>query len=108
VAGVFLAFGTVWPVRAFWLTGNPVAPERLAVAGGGSLEIHETSLTAKMVKYAEIPYTLIFDGQKSFESPLPNPAGILFFAFAPLLLLTCRRRFTTHSGKGPDGWSEFR
>ncbi len=31
---------------------------------------------------------LIFDGQNSFESPLPNPAGIVLFAFAPMLLLT--------------------
>jgi hypothetical protein len=88
VAAVFLVFGTVWPVRAYLLTGNPVAPDHLGLAAGGSLEIHETTLAAKLAKYSEIPWMLIFDGLNSFESPLPNPAGILLFAFAPLVLLT--------------------
>ncbi len=55
VAAVFLTFSLIWPLRAYWLTGNPVAPEKLRVAAGGSLEIHEPTLAAKMAKYAEIP-----------------------------------------------------
>jgi hypothetical protein len=68
------------------LTGNPVAPEKLRAARK-PLDIREKSVATRAVRYAEVPRDLIFNGERSFESPLKSPAGILLFAFAPLLVL---------------------
>ena len=85
-AAVLIVFGTGWELRTYFLTGNPVYPQSVSILKRGSLEIHEHSTPRKMLRYAEIPWMLMFHGQDSFESPLPNPAGIVLFAFAPLAL----------------------
>ncbi len=85
-AAVLIVFGSGWELRTYFLTGNPVYPQSVSILKRGSLEIHEHSTPRKMRRYAEIPWMLMFHGQDSFESPLPNPAGIVLFAFAPLAL----------------------
>lgn len=95
LATVFLAFGTCWVVRDYWLTGNPVAPERLGMAVGE--HVGRRTIQAKIMADVEAPWTLIFDGLNAFESPLPNPAGILLFGLAPLAILGGRIRPQTRA-----------
>ena len=85
LAGMFLLFGTCWPVRDYFLTGNPVAPENMGVAVGQHMS--KRSPLERIERDLEAPWQLVFNGEDFFESPLPNPAGILFFAFAPLAIL---------------------
>lgn len=87
VVAVALAFGTCWAVRDYLLTGNPVYPDSLRLLTGGSIEYREHSAARTTWFLARIPWRLTFDGRTAFESPLPNPAGILLFAFAPLAVL---------------------
>jgi Dolichyl-phosphate-mannose-protein mannosyltransferase len=91
VLAVLLLFGTYWIVRAYALTGNPVAPARLGAAAG-SIGRQPPALSRRAKKFAEAPWQVLFHGLDAFESPLPNPAGILLFAFAPLALLSGRLR----------------
>lgn len=86
VAAILLVFGASWMLRAYLLTGNPVAPAGLA-AVAGSVGRHPPTLTTRWVRFVKSPWHVLFDGLDTFESPLPNPAGLLFFAFAPLALL---------------------
>ena len=86
VAVILLLFGAHWMLRAYLLTGNPVAPAGLADAAG-SIGRHPPTLTTRVVRFVESPWHVLFDGLDAFESPLPNPAGLVFFVFAPLALL---------------------
>ncbi len=86
VAAILLVFGAHWMLRAYLLTGNPVAPASLGAAAG-SIGRTPPTLTTRAVRFVESPWHVLFDGVDTFESPLPNPAGLLFFAFAPLALL---------------------
>ena len=96
VAAILLVFGASWMLRAYLLTGNPVAPAGLAAAAG-SVGRHPPTLTTRWVRFVESPWHVLFDGLDTFESPLPNPAGLLFFAFAPLALLGGRVRPKTRA-----------
>jgi hypothetical protein len=46
----------------------------------------------------QVPAEILFHGERSFESPLPNPAGIALFALAPLALLGIRTRPKLRAG----------
>lgn len=89
LAGMFFVFGGFWSLRAYWLTGNPVAPERLGAAVGEGMQ--RPTLRGKLARYAGLPWMVLFHGQDAFESPLPNPAGILLVALAPLSLTAARK-----------------
>ena len=93
---VFLVFGTWWTVRAYWLTGNPVAPATLSAVAGKYSASKKSS--PRLVRDAEVPWRLIFHGENYFESPLPSPAGVVLLAFAPLALLGTR---VSRKGKAP-------
>ncbi|MBZ5606741.1 MAG: phospholipid carrier-dependent glycosyltransferase [Acidobacteriia bacterium] len=92
IAAVLAVFGAGWAVRAYLLTGNPIAPSRLSVTVPGSLQRRPLSTAERALRYIETPWRLTFHGQDSFESPLESPAGILLFAFAPLAILGGRLR----------------
>jgi hypothetical protein len=94
VALVFLCFGTFWAVRTYILTGNPVYPGNTENMVHGGATAHGHTLLEKAGRYVSLPWTILFDGVRVFESPLPNPAGILWFAFFPLALLRIRHRGT--------------
>jgi len=91
VAAILLVFGAHWIVRAYLLTGNPVAPAALGDAAG-QIGQHPPTLVTRAVRLVRTPWHVLFHGGDTFESPLPNPAGLLFFAFAPLALLGGRVR----------------
>ena len=91
VAAILLVFGAHWVVRAYLLTGNPVAPAHLGAAAG-QLGRHSPTHVTRAVRFLQTPWHVLFHGVDTFESPLPNPAGLLFFAFAPLALLGGRVR----------------
>ena len=91
VAAILLVFGAYWVVRAYLLTGNPVAPAHIGAAAG-QIGRHSPTLVRRAVRFAQTPWHVLFDGLDTFESPLPNPAGLLFFVFAPLALLGGRMR----------------
>ena len=95
VAVVFLLFGAFWAVRTYLLTGNPVFPENTQRAVSGAAMQHGASLFDKAARYAKLPWVILFDGSKTFESPLRNPAGILLFAFFPLAIILARARGIT-------------
>jgi hypothetical protein len=96
-AAVLAGFAVLWPMRAFVLTGNPAAPERIGRAAGGTVDVLESDAKSTVAwHYVKLPWEVLFEGDKAaFESPLPNPAGILLIAFLPLGLLTSRLRPTT-------------
>ncbi|MBZ5603760.1 MAG: glycosyltransferase family 39 protein [Acidobacteriia bacterium] len=85
VIAVFLCFGTFWTVRTYVLTGNPVYPEVADRVVNGAIGAHHYSAAFKLLRYVTLPWKIIFDGGRVFESPLPNPSGIILFAFFPLL-----------------------
>ncbi len=87
VVTIGVVFGTCWAVRTYLLTGNPVYPDRLGLMTQGTLDVPVPSTLGRLRHYAKIPWSLMFRGQWNFESPLPNPAGIVWFAFAPLAVL---------------------
>ncbi len=89
---VLLLFGTYWTARAYLLTGNPAAPSRLGAAAGSIGRRTPPSIARRAERFIEAPWQIIFHGLDAFESPLRNPAGILFFALAPLALLSGRPR----------------
>ena len=91
VAAILLLFAGYWIVRAYLLTGNPVAPANFWAAAGSIGRRHPT-LANRTVRFVQTPWLVIFNGLNTFESPLPNPAGLLFFVFAPLALLGVRLR----------------
>jgi hypothetical protein len=91
VTSVLIVFAGGWAARAYLLTGNPVAPTKLRFAGK-RFDIREPTVPGSLLRYAELPWKLTFDGSGSFESPLQSPAGIVLFAFAPLLLMGGRLR----------------
>jgi hypothetical protein len=90
--GILVLFGAYWPVRAWWLTGNPIAPSHLRVTVPGAIQRRPLPAGARALRYIQTPWRLTFHGQDSFESPLPSPAGLLLFAFAPLAILGGRLR----------------
>jgi hypothetical protein len=82
---VFLAFGTFWTIRTTVLTGNPAFPEAPQRAVNGATLSHGRSMSQKIVRYVELPWTILFQGRSTFESPLTSPAGIILLAFFPLI-----------------------
>jgi 4-amino-4-deoxy-L-arabinose transferase-like glycosyltransferase len=92
VLAIFIASSIGWPLRAYLLTGNPVEPAHLYDASSGSVEVLEKPRTATAPKWFQIPWNVLYPGLRSFESPLPAPAGILLIAFAPLGILGWRLR----------------
>lgn len=86
VAAVLIVFGGGWPARAYLLTGNPVAPQRLRYAAT-RLGVNEPTIAATIRQYARFSWELTFNATGVFESPLKAPSGILLFALAPLLAL---------------------
>ena len=91
VLAIVLFLGAYWMLRAYLLTGNPVAPAKLR-ALAGMIGRHPFALSRKLANFVRSPWHVLFDGVDTFESPLPNPAGLVFFVFAPLGLLGCRVR----------------
>ena len=83
---IFLAFGAYWTARTYLLTGNPVAPSGFAAAMG-CFETTRPTFARRVKRVFRAPSRVLFHGLDAFESPLPNPAGILFLVFAPLALL---------------------
>ena len=91
VLAILVVFDAPWVVRAYLLTGNPVAPARLR-AVTGTIGRNPPTLARKVANFIHAPWQVVFHGVDAFESPLPNPAGLLFFVFAPLALLGGRVR----------------
>ena len=86
IGSVIVVFAGYWFARAYLLTGNPVAPSTIQAASGDYGRIHPT-LLSRALKLIGAPEHVLFHGLDVFESPLPNPAGILFLVCAPLALL---------------------
>ncbi len=97
VTAVLVAFCGFWPLRAYLLTGNPIAPSHLSVTVPGDLPSYPHSRSERALRYLQLPWKLIFDGTRMFESPLRSPAGIVLFAFTPLALLGARLRPKTNA-----------
>jgi hypothetical protein len=97
IVAIFVVFGTGWLLRAYLLTGNPVAPQSVARALHGFVRYRAGSVFQRAVYYVELPLHLTFAGRDAFESPLDSPAGILLLAFFPLLLLTGKWRTNTRA-----------
>ena len=89
---VLVLFGTYWVARTYFLTGNPVYPENTKRAVSGFV-LRRDSFLDRVGEYAKLPWSILFDGRSAFESPLPNPIGILLFAFVPLAVIQVRRHF---------------
>lgn len=91
LALIFAAFGLCWHARAFWLTGNPVYPERLA--HGVSLAPLDGPRTTvqRIARQISRPWRLLYNGKVFFESPLEYPMGAALLLSLPAWLLVRRR-----------------
>ncbi|MEN6600907.1 MAG: hypothetical protein ABFD86_00720 [Bryobacteraceae bacterium] len=86
VALIFGAFGLCWHVRAWWLTGNPVYPERVS----SSVSLQTRALPPQR-KFAR-PWRLLYHGKAFFESPLEYPMGAVLLLSLPAWLMIRRRK----------------
>ncbi len=92
---VFVVFGTVWQVRTWANTGNPVYPH------GASVPVTIRALDSdpgqpEPSKFEVLllwPWKALFEGQ-GFESVTPNPLGIALLFLAPLGFLIRGTRLT--------------
>ncbi len=88
---IFASFGLCWHARAFWLTGNPVYPERLAhgvsLAGPGP----PRTTGQRIARQISRPWRLLYHGKVFFESPLEYPMGAALLLSLPAWLLVRRR-----------------
>ncbi len=89
VVFILLILAGPWFLRAYLLTGNPVAPATLRNASGYIGHPPPPPAT-RALRLLDTPRKVLFQGTDAFESPLPNPMGLLFFAFGPLALLGVR------------------
>lgn len=86
LALVFVAFGLYWHARAWWLTGNPVYPER--VSHSVSLQTRAAPAQRKFTRL----WRLLYNGKAFFESPLDYPMGAVLLLSLPAWLLVRRRK----------------
>jgi hypothetical protein len=77
-----------WPLRTYWLKGNPAYPQVAQRTVQGGEAAHGHSIGDKIARYATLPWIITFDGRATFESVLPSPAGILLFALSPFVALS--------------------
>jgi hypothetical protein len=91
VAAVLLLFSAFWSVRTYLLTGNPFFPESVSRATHMAITAPQHSNDGKLARYVKLPWTITFDGPNTFESPLGSPAGIILFAFFPLIFFVIPR-----------------
>ena len=97
VSLVLLLFGGWWMARDYALTGNAFAPSRLGAVVRQYADARPRPFAERVLRDVEAAWRITFDGQGYFESPLPNPAGILLFALAPLALLSGQVRPRTRA-----------
>lgn len=78
------ASAAYWQVRTGLLTGNPIYPARISrsVQAGGKGPPEN-----KFVRAGLVAWRAQFKGERTFESPLPNPIGVVFLVFLPLVIL---------------------
>ena len=81
---ILAASAVYWHVRTGLLTGNPIYPATISrglkAGGKGPAE-------NKFVRAGLVAWRAQFKGQRIFESPLPNPMGVGFLVFLPLVIL---------------------
>jgi hypothetical protein len=96
VGAVFLTFSIGWPLRAYLLTGNPVAPDHLGASMGKSIgNPSNPAPVPRVLPFLERLWNILYPGNDAFESPLPAPAGIILVAFLPVGILARRARWLT-------------
>jgi len=82
---VFASSGLLWHARTYLATHNLVYPHQIASVV--STAHAETPLSDRLLRYVYIPYWIYSEGKRHFESPSPQPAGIVLLLGAPLWLL---------------------
>lgn len=91
LALIFAAFGLCWHARAFWLTGNPVYPERLAHGVSLATPARPLDTGQRIARQISRPWRLLTNGKPFFESPLEYPMGAALLLSLPAWLLVRRR-----------------
>jgi len=81
---ILAASAVYWHVRTGLLTGNPIYPAAITrgLQSGGKGPAEN-----KFVRAGLVAWRAQFKGQRTFESPLPNPMGVAFLVFLPLVIL---------------------
>ena len=90
LGAVLVVSGTFWQMRTFLLTGSPVYPEGTFRVIATSVVVHHDSFTGSIWRYLSVPWEVLWAGQRSFESPLLNPSGIVLLVLAPVWLFVRR------------------
>jgi hypothetical protein len=84
--GILAASALYWQARAAYLTGNPVYPSALSQSWSRARGKRPPT-PRELPRFMYVPYRAHFDGARVFESPLPNPTGLVLLVFLPLVFL---------------------
>lgn len=91
LAATFAAFGLLWQLRTWALTGNPVYPRRLTDSVEVSLMRSDIPEQQEVTSYLAWPWQVHFAGWKPFHSFTPTPLGVALVVFLPAWILLRRR-----------------
>ncbi len=84
--GILVASALYWQARTAYLTGNPLYPAALSQSWSRP-KGKRPPTPRRLPRFMYIPYWAHFGGWRVFESPLPNPTGLVLLVFLPLAFL---------------------
>ncbi len=87
---VFAVTGLFWHVQTWMVWGDPTFPSHLFQAVHTPSQEHGAALAHAVTRYLTLPWYLLFQGQKAFESITPNPLGMFCFLLLPPAIVKLR------------------
>lgn len=87
---LFLVSGIFWHVQTWILSGDPFYPRSASQAIHTPSQEHGGQIAHAALRYATLPWYLLFHGEKAFESSSRNPLGVFCFLFLPLAAVGLR------------------
>ncbi len=91
-AAIFVLFASFWPVRTYWLTGDPIFPNNVVHPIRYSRQPGIPLFQARIRRSLLWPLSMQFAGRYTFQSFTKNPVGVYFLLFLPVWGLLRRRR----------------
>jgi len=86
LVGIFVLFGSMWFLRSWLATGNPVFPSGLAAAVSTGTHNQRSWWNVMVERDLRFPWRIHFHGLPYFESVSEYPMGIFLVVFLPMWL----------------------